>query len=273
MRKLTIPFVLIPLLCSLPAMAARTTVVPVVHGTNVIYQAYTFQGMVNTVGIPSTLAVSGVLSLAPEDLIQSVVKQVPFRIKNVVLQKRTPQVNQCADVFPAVTVSQQGMANIRLWWPLMYEAPGTTWTLTIVYGTSVPFDDDGPGPNPSSYVHTEVWTWRVEATLPSMKDLLVLFHQLPFGTSETPLISDDALYNQLQSKLDEIISDVAAHKTVDAGILLGDFEMEVMDACIASPPASSNGFRTGIANSTENPACCKLLVDAEYVGVLLGILQ
>ncbi len=225
--------------------------------------------------MPPILAVSGVLSLTPSDLLQSAVGQIPFTIKSTILQKKTPSFVQCADVFPAGTVSQQGAANVRLQWPLMYETPGTTWTLTIVYGTSSPYDDDGTGPNPPSYVHTVVWTWRVEATLQSMKDLLVLFHQLPFGTSETPLISDEALYGQLQEKLDEIIVKVATQKTAAAGLLLADFEMEVMDACIPTPPTEPNpgGAGTGIANSAENPACCKLMVDAEYVGKQLGIMQ
>ena len=251
-------------------MAARSTVVPIVHETNIVYQAYTFLSPVTAVGIPPTLAVSGVLSFSPAALVQSAVGQRRITIKSVVLQKRTPEVIQCADVFPARTVSQMGAANVRLTWPLMYEVPGTTWTLTIVYGTWAAYDDDGPGPNPAGYVHTEVWKWRVEATFGSMKDLLVLFHQLPFGTSETPLISDEVLYSALQAKLAAI--EAALHSpepdTVTAGLLVGDFEMEVMDACIGVPPTkpAPTGPGTGIANTDENPACCKLLVDAEYLG-------
>ncbi len=266
MKRTMLPIIIVLLLSSLPSMAARTTAVPVVHDTNIVFQAY-------QTGCPTPVAVPGVLSLSPTDLVQSIAQQTPFTIKSVVLEKQTPELNQCGDVFPARTTRQQGMANIRRWWPLMYEVPGTTWTLTIIYGTSMPFDDDGPGPNPKGYVHTEIWRWRVEASIQSMKDLLVLFRQLPYGTSEMPLISDDTLYHALQTKLDQIAVAVAAGKTTDAAILLGDFEMEVMDACVPDPPVDMTNSGTGIAGSAENPACCKLLVDAEYVGRKLGILQ
>ncbi len=58
-----------------------------------------------------------------------------------------------------------------------------------------------------------------------------------------------------------------------AGLDLEDFEMEVSDACIATSPRypEPTGSITGIAETDENPACCKLLVDTEYVADKLGI--
>jgi len=50
----------------------------------------------------------------------------------------------------------------------------------------------------------------------------------------------------------------------------------VMDACITCSPPFPNptGPGTGIANTTtENPACCKLLVDVEYILQATGIGQ
>ena len=222
-------------------------------------------------------SVPGILSIVPGvkwcNFVRACQDGVPYVIKNVVLRKQTPDFIQCADIFPAKIVSQQGTAGIRLWWPLMYEAPGTTWTLTIIYGTSTPYDDDGPGPHPPGYVHTEVWTWTLDATLKSMKDVLELFHEIPFGLDEVPVISDEVLYPILQAKLDETIRLVSIGQLGQAGLLLGDFEMEVADACIAFSPQFPNptGPGTGIANSLENPACCKLMIDAEYVGFALGL--
>lgn len=259
---------------------------PITHPTQFVFQAYEgdsdnqdleFLGY-NGTGEDVITAVPGVLSIVPGDNWENFVGAdqdgVAYTLKNVVLQKQTPTVIQCADVFPAFSISQQGTANIRTWWPVMYEAPGTTWTLTILYGTSKPYDDDGTGPNPAGYVHTEVWQWQVDATLESLSNLLDLFHELPFGLDEVPLISDEALFPVLQAKIDAIEAAIASYDNVTAGLILGDFEMEVMDACIATSPMTPapTGPGTGIANSLENPACCKLMADAEYIGFDLGIL-
>jgi len=284
--KKSLALVALLLLIAVPAMAARVATVPITHEISFVYQAYAgdsngtdleFLGYLGT-GADVITAVPGVLSIVPgtnwSNFIGAAQAQVAYTIKNVVLQKQTPSIIQCADVFPAKLISQQGTPNIRLWWPLMYEVPGTTWTLTILYGTGVPYDDDGPGPNPAGYVHTEVWQWQVDATLDSLQSLMALFHELPFGLDEVPLISDEVLYPILQAKIDAVKAAVEAQDAVTAGLVLGDFEMEVMDACIATSPMSPcpTGPGTGIANSLENPACCKLMADAEYIGFDLGIL-
>lgn len=280
------------LVVTLPAMAARVASVPIVHEPDLVYQAYPgdsngtdleFLGYLGT-GEDVISSVPGVLSIVPGENWENFVgaaqedPAVPYTIKNVVLCKQTPSIIQCADVFPAKLVCQQGTPNIRLWWPLMYEVPGTCWTLTILYGTGTPYDDDGPGgPNPAGYVHTEVWQWCVDATLESLSDLLELFHELPFALDEVPLVSDEVLYPILQDKIEAIEAALEASEPdlVTAGLILGDFEMEVMDACIPVSPMTPapTGPGTGIANSLENPACCKLLVDAEFIGFDLGILQ
>jgi len=71
-----------------------------------------------------------------------------------------------------------------------------------------------------------------------------------------------------------VIAALSAGDTVTASLILGDFEMEVMDACISVSPLYPNptGPGTGIAQTSENPACCKLLADTEYVGKVTGIL-
>jgi len=291
MKRYLMPLLILLLAISVPAMAARVASVPIEHDTAMVYQAYL--SCPNSTQPPSPPyagsdngdyingycgAAPGVLSIVPglnwSNFVGAAKDGVPYTLKNVVLQKQTPSIIQCADVFPAKLISQQGTPNIRLWWPLMYEVPGTVWTLTILYGTSVPYDDDGAGPNPAGYVHTEVWKWQVDATLDSLNDLLVLFHELPFGLDEVPLISDEALFPVLVEKVAAVKAAYDAGDYVNAGLILGEFEMEVMDACIAVSPMSPNptGPGTGIANSFENPACCKLMADAEYIGFDLGIL-
>lgn len=225
----------------------------------------------------------GILSIVPQgpgqppwaNFIAAAQAGVPYTIKTTALVKQTPGFTQCHPVFPAHTVTQTGTPNIRLWWPLMYETPGTTFTLSILYGTPSLFDDDGPGPDKPAWVHLAKFSKTVVADFDSLSDLLELFHELPFGLDEVPLVSDETLYPILQAK---IAAAKAAFENCDlatAAFILADFELEVMDACIDDSPAfpSPTGPGTGIANSEENPACCKLLVDVEYILQTTGIGQ
>ena len=198
---------------------------------------------------------------------------VPYTIKTISLTKSTPPFVQCFDVFPAHTITQHGTPNIRLWWPLMYQVPGTTFTLSILYGTPSLYDDDGPGPHKPAWVHLAEWTWTVGVDFGSLSDILAVFHALPFGTDEVPLISDEPLYAALQAKIAAALAAYQATDIAGAAEILADFEMEVMDACIDDSPMFPNptGPGTGIANSAENPACCKLLVDIEYILTHTGI--
>jgi len=269
------------------AHAARITVNPITHTPLKVYQAYAgnslgtdlaFRGYLGT-GVDVITAVPGVLSIDPGANWSNFVgaAQVPggpsWSIKNVVLRKVTPTVLQCADRFPVKNIPQQGSANIRLWWPLQYELPGTVWTLTILYGTTTPYDDDGAGTNPAGYAHTEVWTWTVDADFAHLSYLLALFHEEPFGLDEVPLISDEVLYPKLQALVAKAAGELNQGDKVSAGLTLGELELTVMDACIGISPAFPNptGPGTGIANTLENPACCKLLVDFEYIGKTTGI--
>lgn len=195
-------------------------------------------------------------------------KGVAYSVKNVVMIRQTPATVQCAEVFPHENTTQESTPNIRCHWPTMYEVPGTTWTLTILYGTVPPWDDDGPtGPNPASNVHQETWSWQVDATFDSMLALMELFHNLPCGKTSMPLISDEALYPVLvQSLLSAKVSQLMGNSSAAAS-KLADFELLVMDSCISVAPGFPypTGEGTGIIQTEENPACCKLLVDVEYL--------
>jgi hypothetical protein len=288
MKKILIAMAI--LLVAVPVMAAKVAEVPVTNPTNFVFQAYpgdsdgTDLQYLGYAGLGEDVitAVPGVLQIVPGPNWANFVRvttpagaPVAYSIKNVSLVKTTPQIIQCADVFPVKRISQQGTANIRLQWPLMYEVPGTTWTLTILVGTTVPsiIPGDTSG-NLPSYVHTIIWKWAVDANINSMENLLALFHELPFGLDEVPLISNEVLYPVLQAKLVAAGIAIEAGDTVTAGDILGDFDMEVMDACIGVSPLFPNPvIGTGIANTAENPACCKLLADTEYVGFQTGSFQ
>ncbi len=308
MKKVTLLVLALTMVLAAPTLAARVQSTMITH-LNQVYQACPatspctgFSGYLNGgIGGPVISSAPGILSIEPGGIDwpnfigaaqpgagafvcpTPITGPVPYTIKNTTLVKQCPQFVQCATVFPARTITQQGTPNIRLWWPLMYETPSCTFTLTILYGTPVLFDDDGPGPNPCAWVHVEQWVWHVDATLESLSLLLELFHELPFGLDEVPLVSDEPLYDALQTKLVGnpefgilgALQLYQAGDTAGAAFLLADFELEVMDACIGVSPAFPNptGPGTGIANTAENPACCKLLVDVEYILQTTGIGQ
>lgn len=269
-----------------PAFAARIQSTMITHFDQV-YQACpgdsngectVFRGYEED-GEDVITAVPGILAIDPgvnwRNFVGAAQDEVPYTIKNVTLTKTCPEYVQCNGVFPTFPITQQGTPNIRLWWPLMYEVPSCEFKLTILYGTPVLYDDDADGPNPPAWVHVEQWVWHVDTDLERMKLLLALFHELPFGLDEVPLISDEPLYVELQDLLDQAIAAYAEFDTATAAAALLEFELEVMDAIIGVSPEFPNpsGPGTGIAQTEENPAVCKLLVDTEYVLITLGIGQ
>lgn len=222
-------------------------------------------------------AVPGVLWIIPgnnwENYKQATLLGIESIGKNTILIKEFGGLSQCRELFPPIKLYQHGTPNIRLWWPLMYEAPGTTWTLKVQYGTKSAVQL--PGEASLRYVHEDEWKWIVDTDIEHMKLYLKLLRETAFGLSEVPLISNEALYRQLLERLDEIQGYINGGDLNSADSALVDFEMDVAEACIASPPFQPevSGPRTGIANTIENPACCKLLLDAEYVGRKLGVYE
>lgn len=291
MQRILILVLTLTMLIAVPSFAARVATTPITH-VEQVYQACpassdcsSFAGYTGSGG-PVISSAPGILAISPGSsawsnfVAAAQVTGQAWTIKNITLTKVTPCHIQCQDkdgtaMFPQHTVTQQGTPNIRLWWPLMYELPSTTFTLSILYGTPNLFDDDGPGPNPPAWVHLENWVWHVDATIQSLSYLLELFHELPFGLDEVPLVSDEPLYYILQAKLAAAQDAFDACDLALASWILGDFELEVMDACIDDSPSFPNptGPGTGIANSAENPACCKLLIDVEYILQTTGIGQ
>ncbi len=277
MKRILVFLLALTTLIATPCLAGSVSTVPKVHVAQV-YQACaaTSQctcavGYSTTPGQRVISAAPGVLCVDPganwSHFVQAAqVSGQSWTIKTVSLTKDTPDHIQCVTgaggipIFPVHSVTQLGTANIRLWRPLTYELPGTTFTLSILYGTPNLFDDDAAGPNPPSTVHLEQWVWQVDANLDSLIVLLNLFHESAYGQNEVSLIQDEALYSALLAKL------VAANRYLKSGRLasaagvLADFELEVMDAC-----------DLGIANTDENPACCKLLIDVEYILAANGI--
>lgn len=223
-------------------------------------------------------AVPGVFSIDPGDAqwsnwVPAAQAGVPYKLSNVILRKQVEPSEDCPDVYKGVDITQQ-WPKIQLWWPLMYELPGTTFTLTVYYETDTLWDEGGTAS--PSISHVNAYSFRVDTSLPDLKNLLALFHQLPLGTHQVPLISDEALYHQMQADLDLIISLISQGHTTLAGEKLMDFRMLAENHCIDDFLPTRplvGGAGTGIANTCDNPACCKILADVTWIQNVLGLLH
>lgn len=230
------------------------------------------------IGPDTITAVPGVFAINPGDSqwsnwVKAAGEQVPYTLTKVTLRKHMDQSTDCPDVFPGEDVIQI-WPKMQLWWPLMYEIPGTTFVITVYYDTLSPWDEGGT--KPPTISHAEAFSFRVDASLPDLKKLLALFHQLPLGSHQVPVISDEALYLKMRADLDEVIGLIEQGNTSLAGEKLLDFQLLVENHCIeifAPTKPLVGGAGTGIANTCENPACCKILADVTWIQNELGLLH
>jgi len=276
-------------LIAMPVMGARIAAPNLITHTPCfnVYQAYAGDSNGTDLSFPGALAgsevisaVPGVLSIVPGTNWDNFVSNgtAAYGIKGVKLTKVQPGgFIECNTWFNGLPTITQGTGtspladskSIRLWWPLMYEAPGTTWTLEVRWTYCG-----------SATLNIETWCWNVDVTFASLNSLVKLFHELPFGLCEVPLIGDEVLYSNddpagLLQLLAKAEADYIAGHMDDAALSLNAFEEAVYERCITdcppSPAPTGDALKWGIANTKENPACCKLVVDAEALAFKLGI--
>jgi len=294
--KTTIILIMVALIAT-SAMAARVVNVPVDHPPFLVYQAYCgrtcvenvngcFQGFSGQIG-DTIEAVPGILCIIPGEsplgtpdvdwanyVTASQATSITWNVTNTSLRKTVPTYD-CVPAIGGASVLQQGTANIRRWWPLMYELPGTKWVLTVTYRTAANWND-GFANNLPAATHQDTWTWQVDATLESLENLIKLFHELPVGSCQVPLISgEDLIYATgderedmgLLARIDEIEqldpSDPNMAEAFNSLVLLIE-DMCLTTDCGVCSPAPVTGL-VGIRNTVENPACCKLLADADFI--------
>lgn len=82
---------------------------------------------------------------------------------------------------------------------------------------------------------------------------------------DTGILSGDDLYASLLYIISMVQECLAVNDPIEAGMWLGDLEMEVMDACISDQPPP-----TGILNTLDCPAGSALLADIGCIGQGLG---
>lgn len=205
-------------------------------------------------------AVPGVLAIDPgQNWANFVTADKPYTVTNTSLRKTVP-VYVCTAPIGGKPVLQQGSKNIRLWWPLMYELPGTKWTLSVSHKLKV-------APWTTSQ---DVWTWQMDATLASMKDLVKLFHELPAGNCQVPLISSEMLYTELIRSIETLQAMNPADP--EMAEVFNSFILLVEDNCLIADCGACTQ-ELGIRNTVENPACCKILADADYVAQTLAVFR
>lgn len=177
---------------------------------------------------------------------------VPYTLSTAILKRIRPPQSACAAAFPSNTVTQE--SAIRLRWPLLYEPTGTRWELTIVYFTSSLYDDDGAGPDPPAYIHTEKWTWLLASDCRHLLLFLQLLRETDVTATGSPALSDSAAA-QLMSLAGQALAASQFGDTVTEKSLLQQ----------TSQIAGSDCAGGGLAETAEHPACCKLQTELAYI--------
>src|SRR5262249_49772769 len=153
-----------------------------------------------------------------------------------------------------------------------FTQPGTTFTLDITVrcldprGRQVRF-------------HIDRWTWEVIATLDTFETLIHLLHTDAVGTTEVPCIVGEDVYIALLDGIEAMRQATSHNALQDAFFNLEGLvttfcafgevlEPEVWFGTVPPGNAAPSGPLgiVGILETTENPCCCKLLVDLEYIG-------
>jgi hypothetical protein len=195
------------------------------------------------------------------------------------LIKHIPASDKCPNTYKEDTFFQFG-SNVRTWWTLIYTKPGTTFTLELTVRC---LDTLG---RPS--LHKDVFVWEVVATIESLLNVIDVLHSGAIATTEIPCISSEDVYNALVDAVVDLRDNlspqnVAQDKLFEAEAILLSF-CSFTDCFIPEdifsasyPPGNAMQFGnygfTGVIDTIENPCCCKILVDLEFIGQCYGIVS
>jgi len=224
------------------------------------------------------------------------------------LIKKVPGSFKCPDVYglphfstddpPKLlpyTYFQYG-TGVRTWWALNYTQPGTKFILEVVsVCRASPTVNGVLGP---AVVHKDVWTWRMVASPGTLANLIEVMHGSGVSTLEAPCIIGEDMYVALKKAQQRLAT---ASGTSDVGDAIFDMEALVVSNCLfvdvldplqafpgapqfgapnIQPPgnlaqqvfiANDGSAIAGIIDTIENPCCCKLLVDLEWISISKGL--
>jgi hypothetical protein len=206
-------------------------------------------------------------------------------------------------VLQPYTYIQYG-TGVRTWWALNFTQPGTQFILSVVsVCRSIPSTNGLPGP---AVVHKDTWTWRVVASPETLAQLIEVMHGGAVSTLEVPCIIGEDMYDALKSAQSTLAGAVRGGNTTSIGNAIFDMEALIVSNCLfvdvldplqafpgamqsfadgtvvpgIQPPGNlaqtvkigTNGSAiAGIIDTIENPCCCKLLVDLEWISIRQGL--
>jgi hypothetical protein len=223
------------------------------------------------------------------------------------LIKKVPGSFKCPDVYglPHFTGTTpvldpykyyQFGTGVRTWWSLNFTQPGTQFCLEVVSVCR----DIVTG---TTRIHKDTWTWRVVADVNTLANLIDLMHGGAVSTLEIPCILGEDMYQALVNATTVLRVAIATGNKTTIGNAIFDFEALIVANCLFvevlnpvvtfpgtpqftdvagfQPPgnlAQTVFFGTGgsavagIIDTIENPCCCKLLVDLEWIAIKNGII-
>lgn len=229
----------------------------------------------------------------------------PCAIQSYKLTKEVPGSFKCPDVFGEPHFDKDGNlvpyryyqfgSGVRTWWSLSYTQPGTRFILALVsvctaVGTKIP------------QIHQDVWIWRVMANPDTLLEVIELMHGGAISTLEVPCIIGEDMYAALRTAAQQLKwaqgtgSLVAISNTLfdmEALIVANCLFIEVLQPTLVFPGAAQFGepeFQppgnlaqtvflggqgsaiAGLVDTIENPCCCKLLVDLEWIAIKDGLI-
>jgi len=230
------------------------------------------------------------------------------------LVKQVPGSFKCPDVYgvphfdfsknPPVLMPYQYFqfgSGVRTWWALNFTQPGTKFILSVVsVCRTAPSANGVPG---AAFVHKDVWTWQVVASVETMLNLINVMHGGAVSTLEVPCIIGEDMYDALIKAQGRLAGAVAGGDPTGIGNAIFDMEALIVSNCLfvdvlrplqafpgamqfdnvpaIQPPGNlsqtvtigNNGSAiAGIIDTVENPCCCKLLVDLEWIAIKNGII-
>jgi hypothetical protein len=235
----------------------------------------------------------------------------PCFVQAFYLVKQVPGSFKCPDVYGLPHFDDKGNLlpyqyfqygnGVRTWWALNFTQPGTKFILSVVSVCRTSAQTTG-GPLGSAFVHKDVWTWRVVASPETMLTLINVMHGGAVSTLEVPCIIGEDMYDALVKAQGRLQAAVSGANSTEIGNSIFDMEALIVSNCLfvdvldplqafpgapqfsapnIQPPgnlapsvAIGNGGTAiaGIIDTIENPCCCKLLVDLEWIAIKNGII-
>jgi hypothetical protein len=222
------------------------------------------------------------------------------------LIKEVPGSFKCPDVYGLPHFDDKGNlipyryfqfgTGVRTWWALNFTQPGTKFILEVVSVCRA--TDNGGGVPGNTSVHLDRWTWRVTATVETLANLIEVMHGGAVSTLEIPCILAEDMYDALVKARGTLRDAIAGGNRTNIGNAIFDFEalivanclfVEVLIPTVAFPGPEQFGQpnfsppgnlaqpvlgvgMAGIIDTIENPCCCKLLVDLEFIAIKQGII-